>query len=602
MRCILILCLLTGALSLSAQVRPTQAPRPLAGVINGDTVWLDEYSREIGRRTEYAQLRGQVDPPEIMQAAWEDIIRRRLLLRASVANGVVVSLSDVDSVLLTATPEYIRRGVVDDRGRFDAALLKSMVLRPDSIVRANMAGMPAANQEQEINQLKGTIAQWREFIGFAETESRLRRKVTSSVTLDTTGLRDRFRRTASTVTADIVLIPCAKDIPQPNVSELQAFHKANASAYTTPDPMRRLAILSWPMTAAPIDSSLVLGNIKQFVSLLNSARSSRQKDSIWNSVASTTSSGSIRLSPDSAAQAEFYGYVRGKKVGMAIGPILHRTGVHLLLIDSVAKVKGSKNPTVRARYIVTPIDPSKQTVDSILAVVNEAVSLYEEGIELGAVAGRFGRTITLSPWFTENQKLYGSYRLPNVAFRTQVAASCDPIDTPEKGVVMAVVVDSVPAGPLPFEAAIPAMSEAIMRSRGCDARRDLAKTVRGLSSRIDGGTLFLADRPKEAQIARGLTVTGDGFFGDAMVDVTAAREVLAKPTTDLYGPFLGDNGWYIVNITGINAANIDEFPMWLELKESDILEEQRSAAWDKFERDLRAAAVIDDQRWLYFRY
>lgn len=590
-----------STLSLAAQTQ-TATPRPFAGVINGDTIWLDEYSREIGRRTEYAQLKGDVNPPEIMQAAWEDIIEKRLLLRASSGEGVTVRLTDVDSILLQATPDYIRRGVVDAKGRFDRELLAAMVLRPDSIVRANTSGMPAADQEQEIKQLKATIAQWREFIGFAETESRLRAKITRSVMLDTAGLRDRYRLTASTVSGDVILIPCAEDVPRPNVSELEAFHKANAAAYTTKQPMRRLAVLSWPMTAAPIDSTLVLGNVSRFIGLLNGARNSKIRDSLWNGVASTTSNGSIRLSADSAEHASFYSRVRGKKAGTAVGPIMHPSGVHILLVDSVIKQKSSKAPLISVRFVVSPIDPSKQTVDSILAIVNDAVSLYESGVELGAVAGRFGRNITLSPWFTEDQKVYGSYRLAQVAFKTQVAAACDPIDTPERGVVMAVVVDSVPAGPLPFEAAVPAMSDAIVRQRGCDARRDLAKTVRGLASRLDDGLLFIAERPKEAQVARGLTITGDGYFGDAMFDQTAAREILATPAPGLYGPFLGDNGWYTVNITGINAANPDEFPMWLELRKADIEEEQRQAAWNRYLAQLRSAASIEDQRWLYFRY
>lgn len=592
---------LFGAVCLGAQGLPTP-PRPLAGVINGDTVWLEEYSREIGRRTEYAQLKGEVNPPEIMQAAWDDLVRRRLLLRASSAEGVTVRLDDVDRLLLDSTPEYIRRGVVDAKGRFDKGLLSAMVLRPDSIVRANTRGMSAADQEQEIKQLKATIAQWREFIGFSETENRLRGKVTGSVALDTTGLRDRFRLSASSVTGDVILVPCVKDLPRPNVSELEAYHKANSALYKSPAPMRRLAVLSWPMTAAPIDSTLVLGNVNRFIGLLNGARSAKVRDSIWSSVASTTSNGTIRLSADTAAHELFYSRVRGKKVGTAIGPIMHPSGAHIVLIDSVIKQKTSRSPLISVRFVVTPIDPSKQTVDSILAVVNEAVGLYESGVELGGVAGRFGRSITLSPWFTEDQKVYGSYRLAHVAFKTQLAAACDPIDTPERGVVMAVVVDSVPAGPMPFEAAIPAMSEAIMRQRGCDARRDLAKSVRGLASRLDDGLLFIAERPKEAQVARGLTITGDGYFGDSMYDLMAAREILAKTVPGLYGPFLGDNGWYTVNITGINAANPDEFPMWLEMRKADIEEEQRLAAWDLYVKKLRSEAVIDDQRWLYFRY
>ncbi|MFN5874725.1 MAG: hypothetical protein ACK45E_00460, partial [Ignavibacteria bacterium] len=135
----------------------------------------------------------------------------------------------------------------------------------------------------------------------------------------------------------------------------------------------------------------------------------------------------------------------------------------------------------------------------------------------------------------------------------------------------------------------------------CEERRDAMKTVMGLTTRLDDGLMFIAENPKGAQIMRGVSVQG-GFIGEEMYDATAAAEILAKPLPNLYGPFLGDLGWYVVNISSIVKANEAEFPMWLELRTEDLLQERRQAAWDEYLKNLRAGASIDDNRWFYFRY
>lgn len=599
MKYFVIITLMVGGLQLFGQ---SKAPvRAYAGIVNGDTIWLEEYSREVGRRTEYVKQRGKVDPSEIMQQAWNELTQRRLLLRESVRLGLRVTNEDIDSIFLTATPDFIKRGVVDDKGKFDLDLLKAILYRPDSLVRANTQGMSEKERSEETMQLRASVAQWREIIGLSETELRIRKAITDSVKLDTTTLRPRFREAATSATADVIYMPCLTDLPAPSITEMEAYHKANLGQFTTPRPMRRLAYLAWPMTAAPVDSALVLGNVTRFVSLLNGARNARKRDSLWMSVARTTSSGVTRLSPDSAAQASFYGLVKGKKVGTAVGPIRHASGVHVLLVDSVIAVKGKKQPDIKIRVIVSEIEPSRQTVDSILKVVDDAAGLYDQGMELGAIAGRFGRTIELSPWFTDDEKIFGSYRLGDIAFKTQVAVACDPIDTPEKGVVLGIVVDSIDAGPMPFDAAASRVAMVLNRQRGCEARKDVMKTIMGLTTRLDDGLMFIAENPKGAQIMRGVAVQS-GFIGEEMYDPTAAAEILAKPLPDLYGPFLGDLGWYIVNITGIVKANEAEFPMWLELRSQDLLQEQKQATWDDYLKRLRAGATIDDNRWFYFRY
>ncbi|MCX6141420.1 MAG: peptidylprolyl isomerase [Candidatus Kapabacteria bacterium] len=579
-----------------------QEKRLIAGTINGDTVWLDEYSREVGRLTEMATQRGQVDPSDLMEQSWNDLVRRRVMLKEAGRRGMTLELREVDSVLLDATPEFVKRGIVDDKGKFDKALLQAMLMSPDSLIRVNTPGMTTEQRANERFQLNASIAQLRERVGLMEMESRLRATVLRDYRFDTTGLKQRYRDVATSATADVVLVPCLKDLPNPTVSELQTYYKSHTTDFVTTLPMRRLASLSWPMTAAPVDSSLFLGNVRSFVGLLNGARTAHVRDSIWTSVATTTSSGQTRLSPDSATHTRFYALVKGKKVGTAVGPIMHPTGVHVLLVDSIYAKKSNHPNEITVRVIISDIEPSKQTIDSILKQVDEAAELYERGVEFGAIAGRYGLSILSSPWFTDEGKVYGSHRLVDVAFKTQVGAACDPIDTPERGAVLSIVIDSIPAGPMPLEAAIPSVTTAINRQRGCEARREIAKAAMGLTTRLEDGTMVIAEKLPEVQVARALSVHSDGMIGDRLYDQSAAREILAKQRPDLYGPFLGEAGWYVVNITGVIKANEDEYPMWIEMRREDLEIEQREAQWQTFVTNLRTSAVIEDNRWMYFRY
>lgn len=573
-----------------------------AGVINGDTVRLDDYAREIGRLTEYAAQRGATDPSDMMEQAWSDILRRKLVIQEASRRGLDLGVEEVDDILLNATPDFVKRGIVDAKGRFDRNLLRAMLYAPDSLVRANVGHLPAAERKQELDQLNASMNQLRERVGLIEVERRLKANVLSTFIVDTLQLRSRFRTDASFALADVILVPCQPEGPTPSVTEMETYHKAHAYDFVSPASMRRLAVLAWTLKATPRDSSVFLANIRSFVYMMNGAGTAPARDSIWTSVASTASTGSSRLSADSASHALFYSHVKGKRVGSAVGPIVHRTGIHVLLVDTVFAKKGKRLPDVSVRVMIAEFEPSRQTIDSVLRLVDKAAEDYERGMDLGEVATAYNRQIEVSPWFTDAEKIYGSYRLADVAFRTQRGAACDPIDTPERGVVLSVVVDSVPAGPMPFEAAAPAIATAIRRVNSCNARKDLAKTTRSLATRLDDGRLLFIEPPKGAQIARDLTIHANGMIGDVLYDSTATREIFSQPYPELIGPFLADKGWYVVNIVTLHKALDDEYPQWLNNNLETVTMDQQEKMWALFLADLRNRAEIDDNRWVFFRY
>lgn len=606
MLCFLLLPALffTATLAWSQPLRPVDSNAvPVVGIVNGDTVWLDLFSRDVGRRLELQSMGTQQSQADVVEAAWNDVVRRRLLMQEAKRRGIGVTEKQIDSVLLTATPEYVRRGVVDSKGQFDLATLRGMLYQPDSLVRARLgADATKADLDVQTASLRESVQELRDRLSDVVLEERLRAVLNSTFVADSAALRAEFERAAVRATVEVAIMPCTPRVAEPEEQELRRYYDLHTFDFKTDTPLRRIAFLSWSMAASKSDSATILTNITRFVSDINARKNKKQRDSLWMTVAALTLSGEVTLHPDSAATRELYAGVRlGAALGSAMGPITNSEGVHVFLVDSVIAL-GKGRSAYKVRGIATTIEPTQKTVDSVLRDVQRAIDLYENGTELGAVAQQYGKRIDISPFFSRDQALFGSYRLADVAFNSQKTAASEPVDTPEKGVVLGVVVDSVDVGVIPFEAAFDHVRKVVRRDRACMDTKVDARKLFGMVTRLPEGPMFLAETPKGVKILRNVSVVSDGMIGDELFDPIAAREILAHSEPGLFGPFLGDAGWYIANTLQHVAPDPKEMTMFLDLRGSDLLQMQRDSAYDKWFLTIRRNATVVDNRWIYFRY
>lgn len=594
----------TATLAWSQPLRPLDSSAvPVVGIVNGDTIWLDVFSRDVGRRLELQSMGTQQSQADVVEAAWNDVVRRRLLMQEAQRRNVGVTVKQIDSVLLTATPEYVLRGVVDSKGQFDIATLRGMLYKPDSLVRARLgASATKADIDVQTASLRESVQELRDRLSDVILEERLRAALNSTFVADSAALRAEFERAALRATVEVAIIPCAPRVAEPEEPELRRYYDLHTFDFKTDTPLRRIAFLSWSMAASKSDSATIHTNIARFVSDINSRKTRKQRDSLWTSVAALTMSGEVTLHPDSVATRELYAGIQvGAALGSAMGPITNSEGVHVFLVDSVITL-GKGRSAYKVRGIATTIEPTQRTVDSVLRDVQRAVDMYENGMELGAVAEKYGKRIDISPFFTRDQKLFGSYRLSQVAFNSQKTAASEPVDTPDKGVVLSVVVDSVDVGVIPFEAAFDLVRKVVKRDRACMDTKVDARKLFGMVTRLPEGPMFLADTPKGVKILRNVSVATDGMIGEELFDPTAAKEILSHKEVGLFGPFLGDAGWYIANTLQYSAPDPKEMTMFLDLRGSDLLQMQRDNAYDKWFLTMRRNATITDNRWIYFRY
>lgn len=595
--------LFTAIVAWSQPMRPVDSSAiPVVGIVNGDTIWLDVFSRDLGRRLEMQTMSSQQSQADGVEDAWNDIVHRTLLTQEAARRNVSVSQAQIDSVLLLATPEFVRTGVVDSKGQFDIAMLRAMLYRPDSLVRARMGtDATKADIDAQIASLRESVQELRTRLSDVILEERLRAALALTFVPDSAALRAEFERAVTRCTVEVAILPCSPRIAEPDDAELHRYYDLHTFDFKTTTPLRRIAYLAWSLVASKADSTTILTNIRRFVSDINTRPTRKQRDSLWSAVASLTVAGDAILHPDSASTRQLYAGVQGAALGRAKGPITNSEGVHVFMVDSVISL-GKGRSAYKVRGIATTIEPTQTTVDSVLLDVQRAIDMYESGTELGAVALRYGKRIDISPFFSREQKLFGSYRLADVAFNTQKTAATDPVDTPEKGVVLGVVVDSVDVGIIPFDAAFDLVRKVVLRDRACMDTRTEARKLFGMITRLPEGQMFLVDAPKNVKLLRNVNVEADGMIGDELFDPTAVKEILSHKETGLFGPFLGDAGWYVANTLQYVAPNVNELQMYLDLRGSDLLQMQRDLAYDKWLLTLRRNSTIVDNRWIYFRY
>jgi len=333
------------------------AQRPVVGVVNADTLWLDVFARDVGRRIEYANSHGKAHEPDVIEQAWRDAIDRRLIMREAEKRGITLSDVETDSILLSDPPEYIRRGVQNAKGEFDPTLLEWMMRDPEGLVRAKNPSLNASETQQAAERVRESMTDLRLRFRDGLLRKRLQDHWARTFVVDSTALMSEYMNQASTCSADVVMMPCASSTPPPTHQELERWWFGNKSMYVAKLPMRRLAYLSFPLTPTKADTAL----------MLRTASSALKSDSMFAALARISEQSERVLFSAKDPDGAFYAAAKSAKRGQVVGPIVVEGGVGVVKIDSVI---AGKNIARRVRRIVLPNDARlKPTSDRILAAV-----------------------------------------------------------------------------------------------------------------------------------------------------------------------------------------------------------------------------------------
>ncbi|GMV54023.1 MAG: peptidyl-prolyl cis-trans isomerase [Chlorobi bacterium] len=575
---------------------------PVAGIVNGDTILLETYAREIGRKSELYSMTHSTSA-SIMQDTWNALVQTELIRQKTNELGIAVSSAQVDSVLLNATPDYVKRGFTDNKGRFDKKLLEAMLYRPDSLVRAQNPKLK--NITSAVASVTSTMHELRSRLADVLRMNALRAYREAITPLDTAALAELYKQAAYQAEADVYFLPCKDVRYTPTDAEIHDWYQRHTADYVSDVPLRRFAALRWETVASHLDSSMVLRDMLSFVAAVNGEHNTEKRDSIWDGIAQQVKHTSTILSADSVSQREFYKAVastRNGRPGTCVGPILNPQGYHIILVDSVLRRQDKTSPDYAIRILVAPVEPGAETTDSVFADVRQAANMYSNGTPIDEIEARFNKKITMSPWVTSTDKVFGSYRVVQAAFEVPVGGLAPPVDTPDSGVVLVIAADSLPAGLLTLDAARSRIVEDIIRNKACSHLEPRARTMYGLCKALPDGRMFIAEQLPTTSVWRDQTIDATGFVGPEVYDPTASLAIRRATSAGMMGPFRGDAGWYVVNIINTKTTDLPPFSEWLQAEGDLYVQRQREQQWSDFLTHITRTADIRDFRWVYFRY
>ena len=590
---LLIMLALTSVMS--AQRRPTYH----VGSVNNDTIKLETFSQDVGRRLELASMAGTMTEAQVIERAWNDMVRQSLIRQQSAIRKIIVTATDVDNMLLSDPPAFVRQGFADDNGRFLPDVLKATLLNPDSLLRAQNPKASAAQIREQAAELRKTMNELRAQVQGVMLEQRLRAAVLDSLPLDTAALRRTYAEVTSSCTADVVSLPCATSTTQPSDLELRAWYTREQHRFTAQRPMRKLALLSFSLQPTAQDSADFMKIAGDLTAMWKKA-SPQIKKGIIEGFTKQTGVRSVTIGRDDAELAAVYTAASSHREGDLFGPIFIGASSYYIVLDQAAS-KQRPSIDVRMLRMATQMAPLRK--DSVIRAVDEAVRMYEGGAELGEVATRYKASLSATRWLSASDSVRGSYKIVDLAFAAQIGAACDPVETPQQSIIVAVVADSVDAGPMPFEKVIDDVRSEVLRDRACIDRAKAAASMKALCTRLDDGLLVIAEQLPGMTVQRDVTIERAGTIGGAIMDTTLAAAVYKEQRPGLVGPVMGSRSWYVVNIQSIAKESPEGFANWLATSTgTDMVEIFREAAWQKYLFDLEQRATITDNRWMYFNY
>lgn len=590
MKYISLCCLLFCAVS-----APALTVRPIAGIVGADTVWLDDFMREVSHRREYHSLISERSLSDVINDVWNDAVEERLVRAELAVRGVRISNADIDRMLIENPPSFVHGAFADDKGRFDAAMFIGYLLRPDSVVNQ----LPKARRKTAYAEITSFTADVRQRYRVITERDSLRSLVRNSLSVDTVGLREWFVNEKTVAVADLLFLPCASFAAQPDDDDLRAWYNDRANEYVTPLPLRRFIFTRFALLPTASDSVAHRRQVISFIEQCRQQNRQSSRDSLFRSVALYTDTAVQYVVKGS--RDPFAALLTKARAGDVVGPVEVDSGFFIARVNSFATKEAVT--TVMLTSVFMPYTPYKETVDSVYSIALQFISTYENGVELREALRRFGQGAALSEWVSWSQPVFNSWRMRDAVFDIPIGAISDPVDIAGMGLVVAVPVDSLEPGPLPFEAAHEMIRQDVLFDLSCDERRRYVDGVNATLAASSDGQLFIAERPRDAVIIRGASVTLNGTIADSISDSRFARWLIRKaPLLEVFEPRKGERGWYLGMLKHVSVPQYDDFPQFVEEKLLEFMTEKAEVNMNEILYNRRRNTEIYDVRWHHLRY
>ena len=584
---------LVGGANIIDQLFGRVDPSTAIGVVNGQKISPDDFSRAVSARLEQVRSSGREitdrDFDQARKQVWDDYIRE-ILISQSIDNleisatdqEVLYHLQNIPPPFLISDPAFQTNGEFD-RAKYEQAI-----------------NNPSGNEWAQIEQfMKDTYI----------PNIKLQEMVNADLIISDEDVWKSYIKQHVNYTIDGVHITTntvKDDVEEPTEEELFDKYTDDIDDFYREE-MRSLEIVSWEKKPSSDDTSRVVDECEQIINQLNNG-------SDFAELADTYSQDpGNQVSPDSGKGGELGWFGKGQmvkpfeeaafiaKTGDVVGPVLSRFGYHIIKVND--RRNDNDKEEINASHILLKIEMGPNTNDA-LKRKSTLFSYDASDPKIGFSAALDSHQVTAKKITkildeTINLQNYGAFReVIRFAYNSEINDVSDPMQN-DRYFIVAKLDSILPEGTKSFEEVENQIKNSINQERQFAQAEMLAGKLR---NELENGSSFqqLKDNYENIDLISGdtkLLIRSFQSLGKSNYLVGALSK--AKKG-DLVGPLKTPRGYGIVNIVDISPIDSTDFEMKRDVIYDNLSNQKRNSNFQSWYDDLLDNAKIIDNRKYYF--
>ena len=584
---------LVGGANIIDQLFGRVDPATAIGVVNGQKILPDEFSRAVSARLEQIRESGREltdrDFDQARNQVWDDYIRDILIYQS--IDDLDIGASDVEVLFhlqnipppfLVSDPAFQTDGEFD-QGKYDQAI-----------------NNPGGNEWVQIEQfMKNTYL----------PNIKLQEMINADVIITEDDVWSSYIKQHVNFTIDGIHVTTNSvqdDVSDPTEDELFDEYTRRIEDFNREE-MRTLEVAAWEKKPSIADTNRVLGDCSAILDQLN-------EGSNFDDLANTyTQDPGNQISPDSSRGGNLGWFGRGQMVkpfedaafeastGDIIGPILSQFGYHIIQIND--RRTTDEKEELNASHILLKIEMGPNTRDALKRKAtlfsydaSDPTIGFVAAIDSHQVQTKKATNITGG---SSALQIYGPFRnAVRFAYDNQLDDVSDPFEN-DRYFIVAKLDSILFEGTKTFEEVKGQIKNSLNQERRLAAAKALAEQIK---NQFDQGTKFQEiknNNDKVDLVSSDTKLLTRSFtsFGRSNFLVGA---LLKARTGDVIGPVKTTRGYGIIKVAEVSVIDSSDFEIKRDVIYKNIRSQRQSENFQNWYQDLRDQAEIIDNRKFYF--
>ena len=584
---------LVGGVNIIDQLFGRVDPATAIGVVNGQKIPPDEFSRAVSARLEQIRDSGRGltdrDFEQARDQVWDDYIRDILIYQT--IDDLDIEASDVEVLyhlqnipppFLVSDPTFQTDGAFD-QGKYDQAI-----------------NNPVGNEWVQIEQfMKSTYL----------PNIKLQEMINADVIITEDEVWSSYIKQHVNYTIDGIHVTTNSvqdDVSDPTEDELFDEYTRRIDDFNREE-MRTLEVAAWEKKPSVDDSNRVLNDYSAIMDQLN-------EGSDFGELANTyTQDPGNQVSPDSGRGGNLGWFGSGQMVkpfedaafgastGDIVGPVLSQFGYHIIKVNDRRTTDDKEE--LNASHILLKIEMGPNTRDALKRKstlfsydASDPTIGFAAAIDSHQVETKKTANITAGSSALRN---FGPFRdAVRFAFDSQLDDVSDPLEN-DRYFIVARLDSILPEGTRSFEEVEGQIKNSLNQDRRLTATKVLAEQLR---EQFDHGTTFqeIKDNNDNVDLVSGDTKLLIRSFNRLGRSNFLVGALLKARTGDVIGPIKTTRGYGIVKVVDVSAIDSSDFEMKRDVIYKNIRSQNQSENFQNWYQNLRDQAEIVDNRKFYF--